>query len=211
MSIILHTDRLLFPNTQQITHNPRRYWLTQPFGARTGDVATIGLPGFEYDCNSNPKPLWWFTAPMVGKATAGTLKHDMDYACHYPDSSRASRKEADYWFWEIMRIYNVSWYRRHIKYRVVRGPGGWWSWRQKTPESIAWSRQFVKFVPIDDEDQILRVMKRGRVMADLFQLKLELWEPERIVAADKNILELASGRMDDELSDINVNDLVVKG
>ena len=193
MGHLIHSDNWLFPDTRQVAGQPRFFEVRWPFSIRTGDVCTIALPSFIYDCTSNIRLLWWFDAPGVGRGTVANLAHDCWYAAQY-----RTRWQADtVAFYDVMRAYGVGRAKARIKQAVVLGPLGWNAWRKKTPRGIANARRLVKFVPIIDTHRIELMLTRGALMAKLLRKADHITDPAQADSVRSEIMQIADGRMDD--------------
>ena len=200
--VLIHNRHGIYPVTKQVRDDPWLLDFMQPYIAETGDWYTCILPGFRCDFFSVPRAAWWFQPPNSGPGTAAAGVHDLWYACHWPDSSGASRKLADQWgMLEIFRDYGVAEWRAQIMYSAVRAGGGR-AWRRKTDKSIEHNRLFGKFVPRGDHERLETIMHRGRAMAELMHILWKSWDKDKIDLLRRELKAVAAGHVDKALVNV---------
>jgi hypothetical protein len=111
----------------------RRWYLEREVVANSGGYALVIPAGFVCDLSSVPRWLWFLAAPFE-LSIQGPLVHDWLYehggriTCRRPDGLEMlavfDRKQADEFFYDLMRQEGVWWWRRAFAYRLVRWFGG---------------------------------------------------------------------------------------
>ncbi len=122
------TTKTLFKGTRlgltgplrvEILSSGRSARLIQPYRVGTASGRIIEVPeGFETDFAAGPR-FFWRIVPPWGRYSPAAVVHD--YLYH---SDKASRKEADGIFLELMAKLGVPLWKRYMMYGAVRLFGG---------------------------------------------------------------------------------------
>lgn len=102
-----------------------RWQLTQSFRIGLPDGRVIKVPaGFIYDKASIPRIVWWYIPRDDKSIERAALAHDFLYGEQEIAGEPVTRKEPDGIFYDIMKLDNMRFDKRHLAYRAVRLGGG---------------------------------------------------------------------------------------
>jgi len=106
-----------------VTSHGDNYKVKEDFTVWVGQLYITVKKGFVSDGASVPQIFWSLGLdPFSPRTLAAALVHDILYKVRVLD-----RKTTDTIFYELLRIYHLSWFKAHVYYWGVR-LGGWLPW-----------------------------------------------------------------------------------